>query len=701
MMKHLKKLMICLLSSVSLVLSGCSFSFLDLLNKNEVEYEVTLSQKNMSLSLGNDPVQLLIEVKKDDVKIDNYEVNWSSKSENIATVDDNGYVVPISPGNAIITAKVLIPEENASFNRSCNVTVSEPPVVLPTLVLDPNEVEIDLNSSKKIADLIPKLDGNSISTSAVTYSTSDSSVATVGLSGRITAKSVGETIVKATLKENANITATCNVKVFDSSVPTISLDVTSRKVARGKTLKLNANASNPFEQNSELVWSGSANGITVDSTGLVSVSYSAKVGDTAIIKVEFKNYPDYFATCTITAKEETEYDYDYTLMYYMCASNLEHDSNPEPGYSSKVALYTSDIKELLSVSLGSSVKIIVETGGTKKWYLPSTYIDGTSSIRSDKLQRWEVINGKLHLVETLTTNQMASTASFKSFLNWGLDNYSAEQMAVIISGHGGGVDGCAYDDNYSSNSLQAREVADAAKDSLIAHGRDKFTWIGYDCCIMQTADVASVNADYFEYMVASQESEEGSGWDHDVYLKEIAKNPEINPENLFPYICDSFISQYCNDECGQYYPGYGTYYCYQTLSALDLSKMETFVNAFETFATSVGTSKSNFTGIYKNAFTRSLEFGEAVYGLVDMKDFINNVSTTVSKTTVLNALNDLIIYNKYCRNYKSTKPCGLNLFFAYSTDLTYGLQVGKTNYTSADSKFTNWQSMNYSYGEFY
>ena len=42
---------------------------------------------------------------------------------------------------------------------------------------------------------------------------------------------------------------------------------------------------------------------------------------------------------------------------------------------------------------------------------------------------------------------MSTEYSFESFLTWGLDNYSGEQMGVVIAGHGGGIAGCAYDDN--------------------------------------------------------------------------------------------------------------------------------------------------------------------------------------------------------------------------------------------------------------
>ena len=51
----------------------------------------------------------------------NKKVNWSSSDENVATVDENGYVTAVAPGTATITATT----EDGGKKATCEVTVSK------------------------------------------------------------------------------------------------------------------------------------------------------------------------------------------------------------------------------------------------------------------------------------------------------------------------------------------------------------------------------------------------------------------------------------------------------------------------------------------------------------------------------------------------------------------------------------------------
>jgi len=453
-----------------------------------------------------------------------------------------------------------------------------------------------------------------------------------------------------------------------------------------------------FKSNDETI-------VTVDANGVLT---PVKVGKTNVV-VTYTKDTKYSGTVEVEVLEETMQD--YTIMFYMCASDLEYSKTTESdghGHNSvkesKPALFTEDIKELLSVkNIPDSVKIIIQTGGTKKWLLPSSYLDGATEISAGSVQRWEISNGKLKHIATLNTNYMASKASFQDFLTWGLNDYPADQMGVVLSGHGGGIAGCAYDDNYTyayggysyQHTLRTFEVAEAAKNALAKSDRNKFTWIGYDCCVMQCADIASINADYFEYMVASQESENGSGWNHDIYLPYLTANTKIAPEEFLPKICDAYLlDNHTATEKEK---------CLQTLSVLDLSKMDTLTTEFNTYCNKIGTTSTTYNKV-KSAFKYSYNaFGEAVYGLCDFNSLMNKLSnsfTTYSVDSIKNAVNDLVIYNSYCSKY-TTIPCGVNAFFPESLDKDYDLQVGKEDYSNVlSTKFTTWQTLCVNNGNF-
>ena len=71
-------------------------------------------------------------------------------------------------------------------------------------------------------------------------------------------------------------------------------------------------------------------------------------------------------------------DDTYTLMVYMCASDLES----EDGSAS------ADIDEMLSAKIDSKVNVILETGGTIYWQ--------DHGISSKTNQRYKVESGKLN-----------------------------------------------------------------------------------------------------------------------------------------------------------------------------------------------------------------------------------------------------------------------------------------------------------------
>ena len=416
------------------------------------------------------------------------------------------------------------------------------------------------------------------------------------------------------------------------------------------------------------------------------------------------------ASVKVSVIDEVISHYDYTIMFYMCGSDLEYDASLKE--EERHAFFTEDIQEILSVKdIPDEVKIIIETGGTKQWSMPSEFLEGDTNpikISSTNLQRWEVnnITNKLHLIETLPTNYMASEKSFEEFLSWGLDDYEADQMGVVLSGHGGGIAGCAYDDNYTvkvsgnewQRTLRTFEVAKAAKAALSNSSKEKFTWIGYDCCVMQCADIATINADYFDFMVASQENEEARGWNHDVYLPALMNNTKITPKEFLPKICDAFIlDKHSETETGDQV-------CLQTLSVLDLSEINSLITSFNTLTAKLRVNQTSYN-IAKNAFRNCKlnSFGGSIYGLADFSAYIDKLDdfeTSLDTTSVQDAIKNLVYYKNNCSKYVD-KPCGVNIFFPLSLDKKYPLQVIREDYSNLlSSKFTLWQEMCVAYGDF-
>ena len=472
----------------------------------------------------------------------------------------------------------------------------------------------------------------------------------------------------------------------------------SNEVSVNKTTQLSVKFTPSNTNQKEVSWSSSDETVaSVSKSGLVSAK---KVGSTTITaKAKDVNNNYISNTFNISVVEASSSKSKYTIMVYLCGADLESDS------SAKLA--TSNINEMLSVNKPDDVNIILETGGCKKWY--------TSGISSSVVQRHHIENKKVVLDKSLTNVSMGESSTLQSFIEWGLSEYPADKTGVILWNHGGAMDGVCFDEKHDNDSLTSDEVDTALKNAFKNSNREeKLEWIGYDACLMSVQDVAEINSHYFNYMVASQESEPGEGWDYDVWLKQLANNPSINSTELLPTICDSFVSK-----CASSYNSYSNSKGYNdsTLSVLDLSKMSDYATSWEKMAkdlaTVINTSKkwNTFT---TNILNKGQRFGyyDSSYGyaydIYDVDDFLENIinssTYSVAKTNAQKTLEyfeELVIHNtfgpdaftgSYNKNGKNDAS-GL-CFFAP----TSGINSASTCYTSSMTNFTNWRNMCVSYG---
>ena len=462
----------------------------------------------------------------------------------------------------------------------------------------------------------------------------------------------------------------------------IILSPTSADVGVGGTKQLSVSyVPSNANQNKQVTWTSSnTNVATVNSDGLVSVKSTATAGQTATITARLTNLTSIYATCTITVTAQTKDD--HTVLIYMCGADLES------GYaSSNQGLATGDITEILSVSgQPDDVNIVIETGGASSW--SSTY-----GISSSKLERWHVANKQLVKDASLTYASMGLTSTLQSFIEYGLNNYPAERTGLIFWNHGGAMRGVCYDEKKSDDSLLANEVTFAVSGALSNCGMSgqKFEWVGYDACLMQVQDIASVNSDYFNYMVASEESEAGEGWDYDTWVDDLYAK-KTSPV-IFKAIVDGFIksnggtSSSSND---------------QTLSYLNLSYMSAYVTAWNNMATQLGTKLTSSNKSSFNTLVKSCKYyadsDYTYYGIFDAKDFINKLAAnstfnpgTTYTNAVLTAFGNLVEYSSCGRG--AGNSYGLCMFWSVSSNCAKG-----TYYTAAMTKFTAWRTLVTTYG---
>ena len=418
------------------------------------------------------------------------------------------------------------------------------------------------------------------------------------------------------------------------------------KVRTGGTAELKPTIVPNDAKNKEVTFVSSDPSVaTINQYGLIS---GIKPGS-SVVTVTSKANPEISAQTTILVSDVVYKD--WSIFLYVCGSNLE----------SEAAEATYDLYEIDSVyGKPDDVNIVVEAGGSKSWH--SYY---SSVIDASKLNRFHLTNGTYVQDEQITNANMGKSSTLQSFLEWGIDTYPAEKYALILWNHGGGLAGCCQDENYN-DMLTDDEVCDAVDGAFRNTGTSKFEWIGYDCCLMQTMEVAEFNSQYFNYQVGSQEVESGYGWKYDGWIGNVYNKKST--ETILTSIVDSYINQFSGGEDATDSDSN------QTLSYLDLSKISAFKDAWETLATKTKAkiTTSNRSNFWDNVVQASHYFGGDVsWGAFDAYDYLQklkNNSTfnpgTSYITTVETKLSALIKHNK-AQKGGSADAHGLSCYFYY------------------------------------
>ncbi|MBO6261882.1 MAG: bacterial Ig-like domain-containing protein [Bacilli bacterium] len=414
---------------------------------------------------------------------------------------------------------------------------------------------------------------------------------------------------------------------------------------------------------SKITWSSSNESIAkVDENGLVT---AIAAGNATITAKTFAKRTVLEASFNVEVKEVVLDA--WTIMLYICGADLESDNG----------LASSDITEILKVNnQPEDVNIIIETGGSTSWH--------NYGIDASKLSRYHVENKSLVLDEKLTKENMGKQSVFESFLTWGLQEYPAEKMGVILWNHGGALDGVCFDSTVGSdNSLTNSETKAAFENVFPAFGVNKLEFIGYDACLMQIQDIAEFNSHYFNYMVGSEEAEAGEGWVYDKWLDDLYEGKDT--PTILKANCDAFVAQYGDD---------------QTLSYLNLSKMENYHAKFEAMAEAIkSTAKSNYSA-FKTLLKSVKDFGDInyywysqngydAYGEIDGLDLLNKLGNNATYSAFQDVINEaktaytsLVAYSR--KGNAAGNANGLGV-----------ISGAPVNYPSSETAFTTWRSIFY------
>ncbi|HYT72635.1 MAG TPA: Ig-like domain-containing protein, partial [Gemmatimonadales bacterium] len=192
-------------------------------------------------------------------------VSWTSSNTSVATVDASGLVTGVAVGSATITAT------SEGQSGSAAVTVAAAPVPVASVAVTPATASIQVGQTVPLTAAPKDANGTTLSGRAVSWTSSNTSVATVDASGLVTGVAVGSATITATSEGKSGSAA---VTVTQVPVASVTVSPATATIQVGQTVQLTATpkdaSGNPLAGRVVTWASGSTSIATVNASGLVS-----------------------------------------------------------------------------------------------------------------------------------------------------------------------------------------------------------------------------------------------------------------------------------------------------------------------------------------------------------------------------------------------------------------------------------------------
>ena len=263
---------------------------------------IELDKVNITIKVGETTTVKAIVTPENAI---NKNVTWSSNNE-CASVDANGNITGVKKGTAIVTAKTV-----NGFEASLTVTVEEKssggsviPIPTPTpkptpdpvptasISLDRNELTLKIKGTYRLIATVKGTKGS------VTWTSSDTSVASVNSNGVVTAKKEGTTLIKVSVND---IYASCVVKVVNDTVneTSISLNKSNIELIAGESSSISVTFHPSNTTDKSVTWSSSNASVANYKDGLI---YGYKEGKCTITATSRNGKK---ASVNVAVKKET------------------------------------------------------------------------------------------------------------------------------------------------------------------------------------------------------------------------------------------------------------------------------------------------------------------------------------------------------------------------------------------------------------
>ena len=283
-MKALKKI-IAVMMSVMMLFGTVSIAFTSSAASKKKVTKVKLNKTSITMYTTQ---TYTLKATVSPSKASNKKVKWKSSNSKIAKVDSKGKVTALKKGKVTITCTA---QDGSKKKATCKITVNKK-VNVKSVKLNKSAVTLVKGGSYSLKATV---NPSNASIKTVSWSSSNTKVATVDSKGKVKAVGIGTATITVKTKDKSK-KATCKITVTPVKVTSITLAKTAL-VYPGKSVTLKATVNPSNAANKNVKWTSSNSSIaTVDSKGVVRGIKPGTVNITCIAQDGSKKY----AVCKVT-----------------------------------------------------------------------------------------------------------------------------------------------------------------------------------------------------------------------------------------------------------------------------------------------------------------------------------------------------------------------------------------------------------------
>jgi hypothetical protein len=363
----------------------------------------------------------------------------------------------------------------------------------------------------------------------------------------------------------------------------------------------------------------------------------------------------------------------WTVLVYM-----DGDNNLSR-YSSK------DIREMMGTGSDSATNIVVLWDNN-----PGQDVQNAA----ERHGYYYVERAGVTLLKDTGEVNMGNPKTARDFIAFAVKNFPAEHYLWIWWNHGGAVDrsalmkGVCWDDTNGSDHLTEVEQKEIMTYFKGKAGK-KIDIVGFDACLMATVEIAYQYKDVASYLVASEQSEPGDGWDYS-FLSKLKSNPSLSARSVATQI----LSYYKN-----YYLKQGEVDA--TMSVLYLTYAGAFARSLDNFAAAAqgsGISAATYRtlssglpmfGFYSDG-DRNCYFTKDLYGYLNAVQGSPKVPASVREkagSCMKRILDGKLVVSEWHGSAWKDEASGIAVMLKHATDAYRKLDICAD--TSWD-EFLNW-----------